>query len=148
MPDAASPTSMTISQVAPRTSAHSSWIAPFRSTVRGGEAIRCRPVPLPRGKITGNQSEVCHWSARELLLDAIEEVYKQIEHAQPGRAASPAPAPKGALSGRKKEEYNELVKKGFVLDPAGTRGDKDSGCRAETTLLESRSVRRPAGKIE
>jgi len=83
-----------------------------------------------------------------IFLDAIEEVYNQIEHAQPGRAASPAPAPKGALSGRKKEEYNELVKKGFVLDPAGTRGDKDSGCRAETTLLESRSVRRPAGKIE
>src|SRR5438093_3533823 len=103
MPDAASPTSMTISQVAPRTSAHSSWIAPFRSTVRGGEGIRCRPVPLPRGKITGgNQSEVCHWSARELLLDAIEEVYKQIEHAQPGRAASLRQRPKARFPAAKR----------------------------------------------
>src|SRR5947208_3129510 len=42
MPDAVSPTSMTISAAAPRTSAPWSSTAPFRSTVRGSEGIRIR----------------------------------------------------------------------------------------------------------
>ena len=39
-----------------------------------------------------NPLETFHWSARDLVPLAIEEVYKQLEQAQPARAATPPPA--------------------------------------------------------
>ena len=39
-----------------------------------------------------NPLETFHWSARDLVPQAIEEVYKQLELAQPARAATPPPA--------------------------------------------------------
>ena len=39
-----------------------------------------------------NPLETFHWSARDLVPQAIEEVYKQLEQAQPARAATPPPA--------------------------------------------------------
>ena len=39
-----------------------------------------------------NPFEAFHWSARDLVPQAIEGVYRQLEQAQPARAASPSPA--------------------------------------------------------
>jgi len=56
--------------------------------------------PLEEVKRELNPLETYHWSARELVPQAIEDVYRQLEQAQLPQAASPAPAPQDAPSGQ------------------------------------------------
>jgi glyoxylase-like metal-dependent hydrolase (beta-lactamase superfamily II) len=47
-----------------------------------------------------NPLETFHWSARDLAPQAIEDVYRQLEQAQPAHAASPPPAGQAASPGQ------------------------------------------------
>ena len=47
-----------------------------------------------------NPLETFHWNARDLVPQALEEVYKQLEQAQPARAASPPPADQATPPGQ------------------------------------------------